>query len=212
MLRKAALNQRRGAKFVPTVPPWKIGNTAWTAPAMKLYQKQLYSSHEWEQVGTPHNYLRYMSPGEPSYNLKTGAQFHEQWQGQYQNESLRQTGVTPQFREYAPPNPFYRDIYYEWLHRNVLDDQPGRDSNFAHEYTRVVETKERAPGMALQVEQTVMAQNNLDRRKEVKDEIRQELFEDYMRRRAKRNKQLGIDQYGTWSKKTLAYLKKNGDY
>eukprot|EP01059_Diplonema_ambulator_P008106 TRINITY_DN17618_c0_g1_i2.p1 TRINITY_DN17618_c0_g1~~TRINITY_DN17618_c0_g1_i2.p1 ORF type:complete len:167 (+),score=33.22 TRINITY_DN17618_c0_g1_i2:24-503(+) len=155
---RATASQRRGAKFVPTVPPWKIGNTAWTAPSMKLYQKQLHSSHEWEHIGTPHNYLRYVSPGEPGFNLKTGAQFSERWQSQYQNEYLRQTAVTPQFREYAPPNPFYKDIYYEWLHRNVMDDQPGKDSDFAHEYTRIVETKERTPDMARQLEFATVSQ------------------------------------------------------
>ena len=33
-----------------------------------------------------------------------------------------------------------------------------------------------------------------------------------MRKRAQRNRMLGIDKYGVWNKKTLAYLKKIGDY
>eukprot|EP00659_Diplonema_papillatum_P011996 gene11996-18530_t len=212
MARPALARQIRHPHFAPTTAPWKVNQTAWTAPPMRLYQKQLYSSHEWETVASPHNYHRFQSPGEPGHQLKSAAQFDGQWAPQYQLETLRQTGISPQYREYVPGNPFWRDIYYEWLHRNILDDHPGHDQAFSHNYTRVAETLERAPYIARQIERSAQTNSNLDERRGVKDELRQERFEEYMRRRAIRNKQLGIDKYGIWNKKTLAYLKKLGDY
>eukprot|EP01063_Lacrimia_lanifica_P024089 TRINITY_DN32058_c0_g1_i1.p2 TRINITY_DN32058_c0_g1~~TRINITY_DN32058_c0_g1_i1.p2 ORF type:complete len:218 (+),score=90.64 TRINITY_DN32058_c0_g1_i1:58-711(+) len=208
----AAGRQLRHPHFTPTMPSWKVNQTAATYPTMKLFKKQMHSSHEWEQIGSPHNYLRQNSPGEPGTRLKGAALWGNAWASNYQLETLRQTGTSPQYREHVPNDPFYRDVYYEWLHRNWLDDHPGPENNYIFNYDNQLSAKERMPRVINTYENATVSTQNLDMRARVKDEIRQEKFEDYMRRRAKRNKILGIDQYGTWSKKTLAYLKKQGDY
>eukprot|EP01061_Rhynchopus_euleeides_P016728 TRINITY_DN28043_c0_g1_i1.p1 TRINITY_DN28043_c0_g1~~TRINITY_DN28043_c0_g1_i1.p1 ORF type:complete len:254 (+),score=50.75 TRINITY_DN28043_c0_g1_i1:80-763(+) len=208
----APLGQRRTAYFTSPTTPWKVNQTDAQSATMRLYQKQMHSSSEWEGIGSPHPNQRFLSPGEPSWQLKAGAQFNGQWAPWYQNETLRHSAVTPQYREYAPPNPFHRDLYNEWLTRNMLDDYPGASQNFVHEFHKTIEMEERARAHGDHLQNNVQGVANWDGRRQVRDELRQEKFEDYMRKRAQRNKRLGIDTYGIWSKKTLAYLKKQNDY
>eukprot|EP00754_Rhynchopus_humris_P048129 Rhum_TRINITY_DN7593_c0_g1::Rhum_TRINITY_DN7593_c0_g1_i1::g.23599::m.23599 len=210
--RQTTRRQVRTAYFTPPVSPWRVNSVDTQAATQKLYQKQLHSSNEWEEIGTPHNYMRFLSPGEPGHQLKAGAQFSGQWQPQYQLETLRQSGVSPQYREYAPASPFDRDIYNEWLNRNQLDNYAGPSENFIHQQHNVIATKERANEMSEGMQDSMGVVQNWDHRRIAKDELRNEKFEDYMRKRAQRNRMLGIDKYGVWNKKTIAYLKKIGDY
>ena len=165
--------------FTQPTTPWKVNQVDTQTGTMKLYQKQLHSSSDWEGIGTPHPTFRFMSPGEQSYQLKSGAQFNGQWAPWYQNETLRHSAVAPQYREYAPPNPFHRDLYNEWLTRNMLDDYPGASQNFVHEYHRVVETEERKKIVAEKMEQGQLAVANWDERKVAKEQVAKERFEVY---------------------------------
>eukprot|EP01060_Flectonema_neradi_P007258 TRINITY_DN15035_c0_g1_i2.p1 TRINITY_DN15035_c0_g1~~TRINITY_DN15035_c0_g1_i2.p1 ORF type:complete len:169 (+),score=35.61 TRINITY_DN15035_c0_g1_i2:163-669(+) len=166
---------------------------------------------EWEGVGSVHNDSRFLSPDEKALPLKSGAQFHGQWDSNYQLETLRQTGVAPDYREIAPENPFWRDIYYEWLHRNVLDDSPGSEFSFLHDGMRMANEKQRIDFYIRSYEENDNHLANKEEAGYAKEELKHEEFERYMARRAKRNKKFGHDNYGMWSKKTVAYLKKVGD-
>eukprot|EP01062_Namystynia_karyoxenos_P068391 TRINITY_DN62958_c0_g1_i1.p2 TRINITY_DN62958_c0_g1~~TRINITY_DN62958_c0_g1_i1.p2 ORF type:complete len:232 (+),score=52.70 TRINITY_DN62958_c0_g1_i1:97-696(+) len=196
--------------FSRSVAPWKINQLGNTPPALRLYHKQLYNTPEWETVASPHPYLRFTSPDEPHFQLKAGSQFNGLWPAWYHHETLRQTGTLPQYKEYAPKNPFWRDIYSEWLNRNVAEDSP--DDIIAGEGARVIAAMERFVPTAEHLQHSITKVKNLDRRKLVRQEIRQERFEEYMAMRAWRNKRLGIDEYGIWNKKAVAYLKRIGEH
>ena len=164
-------------EFVPTVPPWKINQTAWTAPTSNLYKKQIHSSMEWEGVGSYHNDNRFLSPGQKGLPLKSQAQFDGQWASQYQIETLRQTGVAPEYREHSPENPFWRDIYYEWLHRNILDDSPGEEFSFIYDGARMIHEKQRVQTYVDDYEQNEIHLSNKEQTEFAKEEVRNEEFE-----------------------------------
>eukprot|EP01065_Artemidia_motanka_P029721 TRINITY_DN35802_c0_g1_i1.p1 TRINITY_DN35802_c0_g1~~TRINITY_DN35802_c0_g1_i1.p1 ORF type:complete len:222 (+),score=75.70 TRINITY_DN35802_c0_g1_i1:72-668(+) len=195
--------------FHRPLPPWRMSMATNLAPSMRLYQKQLQCTPEWETVASPHPYLRFASPDQKGLPLRQAAQLSGQWPAWYQHETLRQTGVTPLYKESAPPDPTWRDPYTEWLERDTAHDMPGQ---FTGEGARTREMRKRWERMAERESERLTRDQNLDGRAQVDYEIRQERFESYMRMRAFRNKKLGIDQYGVFNKKAVAYLKKIGEY